>query len=74
MQKSYHYTAYTKNGSKIRGNISAASEEIAQLTLDSMVKARSDIQFAELDSLNDSKEYDWDENLRAWQSDMFGGK
>jgi hypothetical protein len=66
--KSYGYTLYTFDGEKIRGHISAPKEEMVKLTLEGMKKARGNVQFYTVDSLDLPCDYTWNDELDMWQT------
>lgn len=68
--KSYGYTLYTHNGQKIRGNVSASSEDIAERTVQTLQENREDVQFYTIDTLDSPCDYDWDDKLKMWQSTL----
>lgn len=71
MNKVYLYTLFTNDGDKIRGEISASSDEIAKHTLEGIVLSRSEVKFGTIDSLDFPADYDWDSELQEWQSRIF---
>lgn len=69
--KSYGYTLYFTDGTKLRQTVSETSEENADTFVKRIAKVREDVEFATLDSLDMPCDYDWDEDCKAWQSRMF---
>jgi len=71
MQKTYNYTLYLNDGTTVRSDVSAASDDIARATLQALANSREGVQHVKLDELDDSAELDWDKNLNLWQMRLF---